>query len=211
MIHIAPSASTWFRSRHSGLPGQPPLRSRSSPLGLSSLSPEETAKILSANRALEIAAWVAEQTLQCPSKMIGFTLKFPEDLGGHKSSRPSSLWVLREFQRLEGTRDVRRAAGYLCQFTRADYKRPIGVLTNCIQLQNRLSLGWPSLEQIQERLVYKGPHPLHCSCGSEHTPFIGLSENDTFRTSAAISVGIEFWVSCVYDASLERSFVWGSG
>ena len=38
MIHIVPSASTWSRARHSGLAGQHPLRSRSSPLGLSSLS-----------------------------------------------------------------------------------------------------------------------------------------------------------------------------
>ena len=73
MIHIVPSGSTWSRSRHSGLPGQLPLRSRSSPSGLSSLTPEETEKIHSANRVLEIAAWVAEQTLQCPSKVIGFT------------------------------------------------------------------------------------------------------------------------------------------
>ena len=140
MIHIVPSASTWSRSRHFGLPGQPHLRSRSSPLGLSSLSPEESEKIHSANRVLEIAAWVSEQTLQCPSKVIGFTLIFPEDLGGHISHGPSSLWVLREFQLLDGTRDVRRAAGYLCQFTRADYKRPIGILSNSIQLRNRLSL-----------------------------------------------------------------------
>ena len=52
MIHIVPSAATWSRSRHSGLPGQPLLLSRSSPLGLSSLSPEETEKIHSANRVL---------------------------------------------------------------------------------------------------------------------------------------------------------------
>ena len=86
-------------------------------MGLSSLSPEGTEKIHSANRVLEIAARVAEQTLQCPSKVFGFTLMFPEDLGGHKSCGSSSLEVLREFQLLEGTRDVRRAAGYLCQFT----------------------------------------------------------------------------------------------
>ena len=176
-------------------------------MGLSSLSPEETEKIQSANRPLEIAAWVAEQRLQCPSKVIGFTLIFPEDLGGHISYGPSSIWVLREFQFLEGTRDARRAAGYLCQFTRADQNRPIGVLSNCIQLRNRLSLGWPSFEQVQNRLVYKGPLPLHCSCGYEHTPFIGLSEDDTFRTSAAIVFGTEFWISCVYDATLERSIV----
>ena len=76
MIHIVSSAATWSRSRHSGLPGQLLLRSRSSPLGLSSLSPEESEKIHSANRVLEIGAWVAEQTLQCPSKVIGLLLYF---------------------------------------------------------------------------------------------------------------------------------------
>ena len=37
--------------------------------------------------------------------------------------------------------------------------------------------------------------------------FIGLSEDDTFRTSAAVGFGPDFWNSCVYDATLERSFV----
>ena len=83
MVHIVPSASTWSRSRHSEHPGQLPLRSRSSPLGLSSLSPDETKKINEANRALEVAVWVAEQSLQCPSKFIGLNIIFPEDLGGH--------------------------------------------------------------------------------------------------------------------------------
>ena len=41
MVHIVPSAATWSRSRHSDHSGQPPLRSRSSPLGLPSLSPDE--------------------------------------------------------------------------------------------------------------------------------------------------------------------------
>ena len=81
MIHFVPSASTWSRSRHSEHSGQLPLRSRSSPLGLSSLSPDETQKINEANRALEVAAWVAEQSLQCPSKFIGLNIIFPEDLG----------------------------------------------------------------------------------------------------------------------------------
>ena len=44
MVHIVPSAATWSRSRHSQHSGQPALRSRSSPLGLSSLSPAKTAK-----------------------------------------------------------------------------------------------------------------------------------------------------------------------
>ena len=81
--------------------GSPPLRSRSSPLGLSSLSPDETKKINEAKRALEIAAWVAEQSLQCPSKFIGLNIVFPEDLGGHSIHGPSSMWVLREFRFLQ--------------------------------------------------------------------------------------------------------------
>ena len=44
MVHIVPSAATWSHSRHSDHSGQPPLRSRSSPLGLPSLSPDETRK-----------------------------------------------------------------------------------------------------------------------------------------------------------------------
>ena len=78
MVHIVPSAATSSRSRHSDHSGQPPLRSRSSPLGLPSLSPDETQKINKANRDLEVAAWVAEQSLQCPSKFIGVNIIFPE-------------------------------------------------------------------------------------------------------------------------------------
>ena len=91
MIHIVPSASTWSRARHSGLAGQHPLLSRSSPLGLSSLSLDDSDKIHHAHRELEIIAWVAEQALHCPSKIIGLTLIFPEDLGGHVSDGPSSF------------------------------------------------------------------------------------------------------------------------
>ena len=145
MIHIVPSASTWSRSRHSEHSGQPPLRSRSYPLGLSSLSPVETENINEANRACEVAVWVAEQALQCPSKMIGLNLIFPEDLGGHCLHGPSSIWVLREFRFLEGTRDARRAAAYMCQFTRANYKRPIGILSNCTRLRPLLFFGLAQL------------------------------------------------------------------
>ena len=77
MVHIIPSASTWSRSRHSVHSGQPPLRSRSSPLGLSSLSPTETEKINKANRTLEVAVWVAEQSLQCPIQIHWSEYYFP--------------------------------------------------------------------------------------------------------------------------------------
>ena len=130
MVHIVPSAATWSRSRHSGHSGQPPLRSRASPLGLPSLSPNESQQIDKANRALEIAAWVAEQSLQCPSKFIGLNIIFPEDFGGHCLHGPSSMWVLREFRFLEGVRDARRAAVCLLMSV-----HPVGV-----QASNRNSL-----------------------------------------------------------------------
>ena len=207
MVHIVPSAATWSRSRHSGHSGQPPLRSRSSPLGLPSLSPDETQQINEANRALEVAAWVAEQSLQCPSKFIGLNIIFPEDLGGHCVHGPSSMWVLREFRFLEGVRDARRAAAYLCQFTRSEYKRPGGIFSNCTSLRPLLFSGWPNLIEAQNSLTYRGPLPLSCSCGREHIPFIGLSGDSTFRTSSSPGFGAGFWTSCVYDDMLERSFV----
>ena len=207
MIHIVPSAATWSRSRHSQHSGQPPLRSRSSPLGLSSLSPAETVKINMANRALEVAAWVAEQSLQCPSKLIGLNIIFPEDLGGHCVHGPSSIWVLREFRFLEGVRDARRAAAYMCQFTRSEYKRPTGILSNCTSLRPLLFPGWPKLHCVQDSLKYRGPLPLSCSCGREHSPLIGLADDSSFLTTASTGFGAGFWTSCVYDDFLERSFV----
>ena len=202
-----PSAATWSRSRHSDHSGQPPLRSRSSPLGLPSLSPDETQKINTANRALEVAAWVAEQSLQCPSKFIGLNIIFPEDLGGHCEHGPSSMWVLREFRFLEGVRDARRAAAHMCQFTRSEYKRPIGIFSNCTSLRPLLFSGWPNLIEAQNSPKYRGPLPLSCSCGREHIPFIGLSGDSTFRTSSSVGFGADFWTSCVYDDLLERSLV----
>ena len=207
MVHIVPSAATWSRSRHSAHSGQPPLRSRSSPLGLPSLSPDESEQINNANRALEVAAWVAEQSLQCPSKFIGLNIIFPEDLGGHCEHGPSSMWVLREFRFLEGVRDARRAAAYLCQFTRSEYKRPVGIFSSSPSLRSSLFSGWPNLVEAQNGLTNRGPLPLSCSCGREHIPFIGLSGDSTFRTSTVPGFGVEFWTSFVYDGMLERSFV----
>ena len=192
---------------HSHYSGQHPLRSRSSHLGLSSLSPAETVKVNMANRALEVAAWVAEQSLQCPCKLIGRNIIFPEDLGGHCVHGPSSIWVLREFRFLEGVRDARRAAAYMCQFTRSEYKRPTGILSNCTSLRPLLFLGWPKLHCAQDSLKYKGPLPLSCSCGREHTPLIGLADDSSFLTTASTGFGAGFWTSCVYDDILERSFV----
>ena len=203
VIHIVPPAATWSRSRHSDIPGQRPLRSRLAPLGLPSLTPSENDKVNSANRALEAVLWCAEQALCCKTKAVGLNIIFPEDLGGHQSEGPSSLWVLREIQLLEGIRDARRAAGYLCQFTRTDFKRPLGVFSTSRKLRARLSLGWPHLERIRDKLVYKGPLPKNCACNHIHTPMIGTSSDDVFCSSSSHTFTSDFWKHFVADHPLD--------
>ena len=117
------------------------------------------------------------------------------------------MWVLREFRFLEGVRDARRAAAYMCQFTRSEYKRPMGIFSNCTSLRPLLFSGWPNLIEDQNSLTYRGPLPLSCSRGRQHIPFIGLSGDSIFRTSSSVGFGTDFWISFVYDDMLERSFV----
>ena len=113
------------------------------------------------------------------------------------------MWVLREIQLLEGIHDARRAAGYLCQFTRTDYKRPLGVFSTSRKLRARLSLGWPRLERIHDRLVYKGPLPKNCACNHIHTPMIGTSADDVFCTSDTHTFSVDFWKQFVSDHPLD--------
>ena len=190
-IHILQSAATWSRSRHSGLLGQPPLRSRSAPLGLSSLTPTEDEKVRSANLILEILSRCSEQAHQCVYKAIGLTVIFPEDLGGPLEG-PASIWMSREFQLLEGCRDARRAAGYLCHITGAHYKRPLRIFSTSLPLRARLSLGWPHLEFYQGKLSYRGPLPISCHCGQKHSSLIGLTDTDDFRTYTSVGLGPQF-------------------
>ena len=89
-IHIFPHAATWSRSRHSGVLRKIPLRSRSAPLGLSSLTPAESETVRGANFVLECLAWCSEQALARPVKVVALTIIFPEDLGGHADC-PSSI------------------------------------------------------------------------------------------------------------------------
>ena len=111
------------------------------------------------------------------------------------------------FASLRAVRDARRAAAYLCQFTRSEYKRPIGIFSSSASLRSLLFSGWPNLVEAQNSLTYQGPLPLSCSCGREHIPFIGLSVDSTFRTSTFPGFGVDFWTSFVYDGMLDRSFV----
>ena len=112
------ACSTWYacfqqqhsRVRHSDVSGQPPLRTRAFPLGLSSLAPPALQKVRTDNLIIEAISWCAEQTrLSQKSKLF---LMFPEDLGGHSQEGPTSIWALREFQSLHGVNDARRGAGF---------------------------------------------------------------------------------------------------
>ena len=109
--------------------------------------------------------------------------------------------MLREFQLLEGIRDARRAAAYLCQITGADFKRPLGALSTSIHLRSRLSLGWPRLETLCDKLVC--PLPVACYCGRSHSPMIGTTDCDDFITSLFSTLGAKFWNLCVFDETLE--------
>ena len=114
--------------------------------------------------------------------------------------------MLRELQLLEGGRDARGAAGYLCQITGADYKRRLRFLTTSLHLRSRLSLGWPHLKYHHGRLIFRGPLPISRYCGRKHSPLIGITDTDEFQTSTSVALGPKFWDLCVFDHSLETRF-----
>ena len=145
------------------------------------------------------------QALHCRTKAVTLNVIFPEDLGGDPSIGPSSSWTLGEIQLLEGISDARRAAGCFCQFTGAESKRPIGVLST--SHRSRLHLGWPLFDRIHERLVQKGPLPESCACGRRHSPLIGFAKDDEFNTAKSIAFGIDFWQLCVLDNPLNSELI----
>ena len=102
-VHLAPPACTWSRPRNVATEGQAPLRSRSEPLGPSSLKhpevekkPQEIAKVMQSNREWERVLWLINQSASCRKKKIGILLVFPEDFEGHVNSGPASPWSARD-------------------------------------------------------------------------------------------------------------------
>ena len=192
---VLPPASTWSRVRHSELPGQLPLRSRSAPFGLDGLDPAALERVQRANQQGEFCCWIAEQILHCPvSKLV---LVFPEDLGGDKNSGPSSIWSRREYQLLEGLREARRGASFLCQLSSVDQRRPLGILSDLAALQSSLHLGWPQFTSQGLQLVYVGPLPRSCGCATPHTILKGAKSDKEFRTAAVNLLGSQFWLVCL--------------
>ena len=92
-VFFLPPAATWSRLRNSEVPGQPPLRSRQCPLGLTTLSPESRSKVRVSNFSLEVASWFAEQILRSPQSPTFFPLVFPEDFRERQPYRSSITLV----------------------------------------------------------------------------------------------------------------------
>ena len=193
-VFIAPPASTWSCSRHLG-PTQTQLRSRAQPLGLPSLGALAQSRISEANRTLEVCTWLVQQALFA---RVHCVLLFPEDLGGHSYSGPSSPWALQDWRFLEGLGDARRGSAFLCRLAAADHRRPTGFITNLHELIVDIYLGWSRLLPIQQDLYYDGPLPKVCPC-THHGALVGLDPDSVFlstscpilaaRSSSSLRVG----------------------
>ena len=191
LVCLLPSAATWSRVRHSESSGQPPLRTRAFPLGLSSLAPLALQKVRTDNLIIEAISCCAEQTLL--SQKSKLFLMFPEDLGGHSQEGPTSIWALREFQSLHGINDACRGAGFPCQLGHAKFRRPVGVLTNIASLFDKLYRGWPLLSQCDNDLKYRGSLPNHCPCVPQLINLRGVDVTDHCISASSSTLGERFW------------------
>ena len=198
-MYLAPQASTWSRLRNASTTGQVPLRSRSEPLGLCSLKPQEIEKVTQSNREWETALWILTQSASCQSKKVGILLTFPEDFGGHWSSGPASPWSAQEVLGIVRTCDVRRGSAFLCQLAGTDQRRPVGIITNLPKVKGNLFLHWPSLVRCGDDLIYNGLLPGSCPCAPQHKPFRGTDAQANFVSSAAQSPGVSSWKLCLTD------------
>ena len=111
-------------------------------------------------------------------------LMFPEDLGGHAHSGPSSPWALQDWRHLEGLGEAKRGSAFLCRLADADHRRPTGFITNPDTLISDLHLGWPSLLPIQQDLYYDGPLPKACPCTTQHSVLVGLDPAHDFLSGS---------------------------
>ena len=192
-VLLIPPAATWSRARHSLDKEQPPLRSRSQPLGLQTLDSNSRERVIQSNRTVEICCWAAEQALACTISQVAFLLVFPEDLGGHATYGPTSVWALKEVRHVDRFHEAQRHAVFLCRFAGADQRRPLGVLTNIKVFDDSSYLGWPRLRLKGDDLCYRGPLPKSCPCSSPHQPMTSAASGRTCNSSISPSLGVSFW------------------
>ena len=93
-VYLTPPAATWSRLRSSNTQGQPPLRSRSEPSGLSSLNPQQLERVRQFNREMEAVSWLAAQSARCAARRVKhydrFSGVFSEamsEMGPHRRGR----------------------------------------------------------------------------------------------------------------------------
>ena len=196
MLVMAPSAATWSRLRNSTSPSQPPLRTRAYPHGVTSADVRALDQLKQANRELEAMVWCAEQALFCRSSYVSLNIVFPDDLGSHSVTGPSSIWSILEFLQLEGVNDARRLAVYLSRLSGADHKRPITVLSTSRRFGEEFFQGWPDLSLSNENLSCRGPVLLMCECLRGHAVFHGLDKLGDVISSRHDSLGTRFWSVC---------------
>ena len=192
VVTIVPPCSTWSRARHKETEGQKPLRSRSCPLGLPALSLLEQRKVDQANECLELGVWLAQQALSCETKQTDLLLLAPEDFGGEAIHGPTAIWQFKELHDLGALNEAQRAAGFLCQLSKADQQRPLGFISTLPTFRELLHSGWLQLDLIGDTLQYSGPLPKDCPCATTHKPMVGLSEGK-FWFSISPTPGEQFW------------------
>ena len=192
-VHLAPPASTWSRIRHSCSSGQPSLRTREHPTGLSHLSPQLQLKVEESNRQIETLTWLFEQAVLCAQRKVWVLRVFPEDLGGHVQSGPTSIWSSSHLRKLDGISDVQRGAAFLCQFAGTESRRPVGLFTNIKAVKAQMVNGWPRLYRVNKYFMYDGPVNDKCSCTKPHTPIRGVNSHEEFLSSASAGFGKRFW------------------
>ena len=207
-VMVLPPAATWSRARHKSNAGQDPLRSRSFPLGIPSLSPDAQSKVLLENEHLEYAAWILECSLVCERAKVDSILVLLEDLGGHEHPGPASVWQLREFQVLECDHDARRGAGFLCQLAHAEQKRPLGILTTLRSASFGSLHGMAQVFLDRNELRYVGPLPRDCGCPTQHSPMVGYNTDQQFFSSISLTLGPLFWKRVWKAKAEEKLHLW---
>ena len=105
-------------------------------------------------------------------------LVFPEDLGGHVQSGPTSIWSISHLRRLDGVSDVQRG---------------VGLFTNLTGVKAQMVHGWPRLYRVDKYLLYDGPLDDKCCCTKPHTPMRGVNSHEEFHSSASAGFGKRFW------------------
>ena len=71
------------------------------------------------------SGWLSKQ-LSCEAKQTDLLLVAQEDFGGEAIHGPAALWQFKELHDLGAFNEAQRAAGFLCQLSKADQTTPTG-------------------------------------------------------------------------------------